>query len=261
MKTLFKKELRLSRRLLCIWMAIMLVLCVFCWFESMSLKDSLGELSGMLEQFPRLLVIMFGIKADLSTAIGWYSCLYFWTTILAVAYGMSLGVSCVAKEKNRGTAAYLFTKPVSRRQIVLAKAASSGVNLAAFAAFTGLCNYFLLVLPMGGLEQRGAMAATTAGLFLTQVLFYDGGLLLASLFRSYKVAVRASAAAAVGAYALCFTAEYTGLRLLDYLTPLRYFDVYEVTLHGLSLPRVLLTLLITAACVAAAVNRWDRREL
>ncbi|MDO5410717.1 MAG: ABC transporter permease [Lachnospiraceae bacterium] len=261
MKTLIKKELRLSRRILCIWMAIMFMLCGFCWFESLSLKSSLSEMSEMLDQFPRLLLIMFGIKADLSTAIGWYSCLYFWTEILAVAYGISLGISCISKEKKQGTAEYLFTKPVSRELIVLSKVAAAVINLAVFSVFTGLCNYFMLVLPMGGLEQKGAMLTTTIGLFLTQVLFLALGLLFSSLFSSYKTGVRISTAAALAAYAIAFAAEYTGIHFLDYLTPLRYYDVYEVILHGFSASYVILTLFLAGSCVAITLNRWKWREL
>ena len=34
---------------------------------------------------------------------------------------ISLGLSCVAREKKFGTSEYLFTKPVERKTIVLAK--------------------------------------------------------------------------------------------------------------------------------------------
>ena len=65
----------------------------------------------------------------------------------------------------------------------------------------------------------------------------------------------------LAAYALAFTAEYTENQILDYLTPLRYYDVYEVALHGFRLSFIVLTFAVVGACIVAALNQWKRREL
>lgn len=83
----------------------------------------------------------------------------------------------------------------------------------------------------------------------------------ASLFKSYKAAVRAGTVFVLAAYVLAFTAEYTGNRFLDYLTPLRYYDVYEVALNGVYLSYIVLTVLIVGACVMVSTRRWKLREL
>ena len=119
MKALIQNELRQSRKHLLIWLGVMLLVIGFCYYEFLSLKDSLSDVAQMLAGFPELLNIMFGVKGRLDTALGWYSCIYFWTAILAFAYALNLGLSCVAKEIKRGTSAYLFTKPVNREQIVI----------------------------------------------------------------------------------------------------------------------------------------------
>ena len=261
MKTLIKNEFRQTRRLLLIWLGIMLLLCGFCYFELLSLQDSLNEMATMVSQFPRLIMIMFGVKGDLTTSLGWYVCIYFWEGLLAFPYAMSLGLSCVAKEKKFGTSEYLFTKPVERKTIVLAKVIVSSVNLLVFSLFSGVCNYFAVILPLGGLEQPGAEIATAFGMFLTQLLFFALGLLFASLFKSYKAAVRVGTVFVLAAYTVAITAEYAGNRFLDYLTPLRYYDVYEVALNGVYLSSIVLTVLIVGACVMVSTRRWKLREL
>ena len=261
MKTLVKNEFRQTRKTLLIWLGIMLLLCGFCYFELLSLKDSLDEMARTVGQFPRLIMIMFGVKGDLTTALGWYACIYFWEGLLAFAYAISLGLSCVAREKKFGTSEYLFTKPVERKTIVLAKVIVSSVNLLVFSLFSGVCNYFAVILPMGGLEQPGAGTATVVGMFLTQLLFFALGLLFASLFNSYKAAVRVGTVFVLAAYAVAITAEYAGNRFLDYLTPLRYYDVYEVALNGVYLSSIVLTVLIVGACVMVSTRRWKLREL
>ena len=261
MKTLIKNEFRQTRKLLLIWLGIMLLLCGFCYFELLSLQDSLDEMAAMVGQFPRLIMIMFGVKGDLTTSTGWYVCIYFWEGLLAFPYAMSLGLSCVAKEKKFGTSEYLFTKPVERKTIVLAKVIVSSVNLLVFSLFSGVCNYFAVILPLGGLEQPGAEIATAFGMFLTQLLFFALGLLFASLFKSYKAAVRVGTVFVLAAYTVAITAEYAGNRFLDYLTPLRYYDVYEVALNGVYLSYIVLTVLIVGACVMVSTRRWKLREL
>lgn len=86
MKTLVKNEFRQTRKTLLIWLGIMLLLCGFCYFELLSLKDSLDEMARTVGQFPRLIMIMFGVKGDLTTALGWYACIYFWEGLLVFAY-------------------------------------------------------------------------------------------------------------------------------------------------------------------------------
>ena len=53
MKALVKNELRLTRKILLIWMGIVLILCGFAYFEYLSLKDSLNELTGLISDFPQ----------------------------------------------------------------------------------------------------------------------------------------------------------------------------------------------------------------
>ena len=92
MKALVKNELRLTRKILLIWMGIVLILCGFAYFEYLSLKDSLNELTGLISDFPKILKAMFGVSGDLTSALGWYGCMYYWTTMLTNSYAVYLVV-------------------------------------------------------------------------------------------------------------------------------------------------------------------------
>lgn len=261
MKTLIKNELHRSRKHLFMWLGIMFLLIGFCYYEYLSLKDSLDEVALMLSKMPRLLTIMFGVKGDFNTALGWYSCIYFWISILAFVYALNLGISCIAKEVKNGTSAYLFTKPVGRTEIVLSKIIASAVNLLLFSVFSGLCSYVLLILPTGGLEQPAAALTTTVGLYLTQLMFFTIGLLISSIVRKYQSAVQAGTAFMLTSYFLAITAQYSGIRFLDLLSPLRYFDVYEVTLNGIRICGLILAVLIMAICIFITAIQWKKREV
>ena len=91
MKALVKNELRLTRKLLLIWMGIVLILCGFAYFEYLSLKESLNELTGLISNFPKILKAMFGVSGDLTSALGWYGCMYYWVTMLTNSYAVGFG--------------------------------------------------------------------------------------------------------------------------------------------------------------------------
>lgn len=261
MRTLIKNELRQSRRTLLIWMGMVLLLCGFAFLEYLSLQESIDDLMELVNGFPEILKIMFGTTGDLTTALGWYGCIYFWASILNCAYAGYLGITCVAGEKERGTAEYLFTKPFSRNQIVVAKAVSGGCDLLILAAFSGLCNYFTAILPLGGLAQRGAVLTTTIGLFLTELTLFSITLLVSGLTKTYKGAVRTGTGLLLLFYGISITAEYLEIPALYYLTPIKYFDVYTVAAGENGVSFFLLSMVIVVGSVAAAQKAWTCREI
>ena len=261
MKALIKKELRLSRTLLLIWMGVVLLLCGFAYFEYLSLRETLGELAELINTFPKILTIMFGVGEELTSTLGWYGCIYFWVAILNYSYAIYLGVSCVAKETVHGTAEYLFTKPIRRSKIVAAKALSGVCNLLILTVFSGLCSYFTAILPLGGLEQPGAAVTTTIGMFLTEVVLFAIGLLISSLVRTYKNAARLGAGVLLGFYGLYVIADYLEMPALHYLTPLKYFDVYAVARGGFSVSFLMISIVIVICAVVKSQRSWANREI
>ena len=253
--------MRLSRTLLLIWMGVVLLLCGFAYFEYLSLRETLGELAELINTFPKILAIMFGVGEELTSALGWYGCIYFWAAILNYSYAIYLGVSCVAKETVHGTAEYLFTKPIRRDKIVAAKALAGVCNLLILTVFSGLCGYFTAILPLGGLEQPGAAVMTTVGMFLTEVVLFALGLLISSLVGTYKNATRLGAGVLLGFYGLYVIADYLEIPVLYYLTPLKYFDVYTVARNGFSISFLLVGIVIIAGSVVVAQKNWTNREV
>lgn len=261
MKALIKQELRLSRKTLFIWMGIVLIMGIFCYCEYVSLKDSLVELTQMVDRFPQILRIMFGVTGDLSTVLGWYCCIYFWIAILVFSYAVYLGISSVAKEKAQGTSEYLFTKPLNRHQIIMAKVVANLCDLFILAAISGLCNYFTAVAPLGGLEQKNTVLLTTVGLFLTEVVLYAIGLMISGLTKSYKSASMLGAGTLIAFYCIYVAAECLKNPVLPYLTPIKYYDVCVVAIEGISITFLLISGLITFISVFIAKRQWAGKEL
>ena len=204
---------------------------------------------------------MFGVGEELTSALGWYGCIYFWVAILNNCYAIYLGVSCVAKETVYGTTEYLFTKPIRRSKIVAAKTLAGVCNLLILTAFSGLCGYVTAILPLGGLEQPGAAVTTTIGMFLTEVVLFAIGLLISSLVKTFKNAARLGAGMLLGFYGLYVIADYWESPALYYLPPLKYFDVYAVARDGFSVLFLLISVVFVQCSVVAAQKYWTNREI
>ena len=129
------------------------------------------------------------------------------------------------------------------------------------AVFSGLCNYFTSILPLGGLEQKGAAVTTTIGLFLTEVILFALALLISGINQNYKRAIRLGAGLLLGFYGIYIVAEYLEIPALYYLTPLKYFDVYAVAREGINIAFLLLAAVIVAISIAVARKKWAGREM
>ena len=260
MKTLIKKEFRLTRRILLIWMVLVLVLCVFSLWEFLSLKDNLGELMIMVENFPEILKIMFGVTGDLRTAEGWYSCIYFWVALFDFSFAIYLGISDVYREIARSTHEQLFTLPLSRRQIVTAKAVAGIWNLLFLSLFSGLCNYLTAALPLGGISLRDILC-TTLGLFLTALVLFFLALWVAAFSRTYPSAIRRGTGMILFFFALYMVIELYHLPFLWLFTPLEYFEVNRVLAEGLSLPGLLVSAFLIVLSLLSSPQGWEARDL
>lgn len=261
MLTLIKKELRLSRRLLILWAGVDILLCCFSYFEYLSLKDNMQELAALVDSFPRILKVMFGCTGDLKTTIGWFGCIWFWLAIMDFSYAVFLGITCVAKEGKQGTAEYLFTLPIARDKIILAKALASLVDLLILALISGISNYLTGALPLGGLGDKKVFIATTLGIFFTEALLFAAALLLSALAGSVSRGTQLGAAFLIACYGAYIVTDEAYLPVLRPLALLRYFEVLAVAENGLSPLLLVICALLTSLCILLASRIWPRREL
>lgn len=260
MCAMIRNELRQTRKALCIWTGVMLLLCAFSYFEWLSFRDSMEELTELLNRFPRLVLIMFGVRGIWNGQMDLFCCIYFWLALVGFAYAVCLGVTCMGKEYKSGTFEYLFTKPVSRAQIVLAKSVAAGINLLVFAVFSGIGCYLFGVSQLH-LFSGASIMLIAVGMFLTQLLLFAAALFTAAWAGYDRAAARRGAVLLLLFYAVYFAVEYTENFTLRYLTPLEYFNVYDVAGKGISFVPFLLTVTFVFLCVRVSMTRWARREM
>ncbi|WP_092241637.1 hypothetical protein [Lacrimispora sphenoides] len=73
MKTIYLKELKLTRKMLMIWLVLIVMLTGFAAIEFIVLKDAMGEIAALAESFPKIILILFGLNGvRIDTPLGAY---------------------------------------------------------------------------------------------------------------------------------------------------------------------------------------------
>lgn len=118
-------------------------------------------------------------------------------TQFGLLLALLMGMGMVSQEKERGTAALMLAKPVSRKSFILAKAAAMGISFLAGILLAAAAGYYYTLLLFEALPLDGWLALN--GLLLVYFGIYAALTLLAStISRSLPV----SGAIAVGFFIL-----------------------------------------------------------
>nr|WP_314462229.1 ABC transporter permease subunit [uncultured Clostridium sp.] len=263
MKTIYLKELKLTRKLLMIWLVLVVMLTGFAAIEFVVLKEAMGEIAKMAEGFPKIILILFGLNGiRIDTPLGAYQCMVFWTDLLAFFYAGFTGVFAVSREEKFGTSEFLFTKPYKRSAIIWAKIGAAVTNLGVFSITVGIMSYLCIILPLGDTSIAGIHILTTAGIFLTQLVLFTTGLFISSLAKNYKTASLFTMLAVALLYMVRFALDYAGRgNFLNMLTPVGYFNAVSISEKGLDPFYILLSMGIILAGCSLAAGFYEKRDL
>ncbi|MDR7811965.1 ABC transporter permease subunit [Lacrimispora sp.] len=263
MKTIYLKELKLTRKMLMIWLVLIVMLTGFAAIEFIVLKDAMGEIAALAESFPKIILILFGLNGvRIDTPLGAYQCMVFWTNLLAFFYAGFSGVFAVSRDERSGTSEFLFSKPYKRSTIIWAKIWAAVTNLMVFSLTIGIMSYLCIILPLGDLRITGTHIITTLGILLTQIVLFSIGLFISGLTKNYKAASLYTLLTVAAFYVISFILDYAGIMaFLKVLTPVGYFNVVSVSENGLSPFYILLSLIITLAGCFMTVRLYERKDL
>jgi len=263
MTALFFNEFRQNRRPLIIWSVIVLVTAAFGGVEFIGLQSNIDVMVIAVSGMPRIVRIVFGIDAiPLNTPLGQYVCMYFWSAIVAFCYAAYLGVFVIAKDEHFHTAEFIYTKPFKRSQIVTAKLLVAAVNIAVIAIVSAVGAIVFLLPVIGAMDLLPEVISTTAGMFLTQIIFAAIGALCAALTATYQKGLLWSFVVLIASYMTAFAIEYAGTAdFLSFISLVRYFNAPAVAENGLGILYIALTALLSAAALCAAFSRYRKRDI
>jgi ABC-2 type transport system permease protein len=230
-----------------------------------TISEQHEELNRLIETYPEALLALFGAGGglDIASEPGFLDSqiFAFMAPVVFLIYALGFGAGAIAGEEDRGTMELLLANPVSRRRLVLEKAAALAVTLAALSVA------LFLSVWLGGIAagmEIGPvdLGAATLSLFLLSLAFGLLALCLGSLTGRRGTAVGVAAAFAVGGYLLQSLGPLVAwLEPWTVLSPFAHYASGDRLRDGLDAGAAGVLLALALALAAAAAAAFERRDL
>ncbi|PSR58651.1 ABC transporter permease [Nocardia sp. MDA0666] len=205
---------------------------------------------------------LFGVSGSLTSPTGWLNANLYanFVPLIVLLITVGYGASCLAGQDEDGTLALVATLPVSRRRVVLQKAAALTALSLPAAVATMAC-----VLVGRGFDldvSVSALAGITVGVLLLGVDFGAVAMLIGAATGSRGTALGVTSAVAAAAYLISSLAP-----VVHWLHPARFASPFFYAVgdnqldHGLSFAWLGVLAGIALAAVAATITAFERLDL
>jgi ABC-2 type transport system permease protein len=221
-----------------------------------------NDMSKLLDSYPESVKRLFGLT-DFSTGVGYMRAelFSFVLPLLVVILAVLWGSDAIAGEEDRRTLDLLLANPISRRRVVIEKAAYLGAGVGVVAAS------LLVALLVGNAAFSvgvavGRLVAAVVMMAMLAIVFGFVALALGAATGRRGVARGVAATLAVAAYLLSSLAP-----LASWLEPWREASPWYHALGidplstGIPIDHLALLVAIALAAVAIAAGTFDRRDI
>jgi ABC-2 type transport system permease protein len=227
--------------------------------------QDLPDVQELFDSYPEALRAFFGgaESIDLSTPEGYLQteAFSFLLPLIFLIFGIGAGAGAIAGEEDRGTMELLLGTPLSRRRLVLEKAAALAGAIVVLGAILWL-SLWLGALASGMEISAGRLGAATVAVVLLALAFTMLAILVGAATGSRGLAIALPAGLALAAYVLdSLAALVDELEPLQPLSPFYLYREGEPLAHGLDPVHALVLASLAAAFALLSVPAFQRRDL
>lgn len=254
---MIRHELQMRWRSFLIWIVSTAGMLAWGMVEYKSMTPTLN-LNIFTEKLPKVMLAMYGMQGvDLNSLQGYFGVMILFAAVILAVHGAFLGCSLIDSEFKDRTAEFLFSKPNTRRRILLRKFIAGFFLLLVFQAVMILVNAVIL-LDLGGLSL---LWPGTFGLFFVHLIFYILGFALAALLPP-QMGQKVSLVTIVAGYLAVVFSQLLDRPGWKDITPLGLFGnrFLEQELSRFLLPTALF-LGAVLLLLALGLARFEKRDL
>lgn len=223
---IYRHEFKMHLRSDIIWsVSQAAMIFLFTWiFSSIAVDAAL--LSKTLSQFPKELLIAFGMEnLDLATVLGFFSFAFLFSQILLALQAANYGFGILSVEERELTADFLLTKPVSRRRILFSKVLSAITGLTITNIVVWISSFVFINMFKGNRTyEASTLLRLLLGIVVFQLVFLTLGMFISLLVRRVRNVTPFSMGLAFGMYVLSAFGGMLGDVKLELITPFKHFD-------------------------------------
>lgn len=260
---IFIHELRANLKSLLIWSAIIALLIVIAVAKFAAFAGN-PETLKILDSMPPAVLDALSMRAfNLTTLSGFYGVMFIYFGLMGAIAAAMWGSDIISKEERDKTVEFTLVLPVSRAQVVTAKALAALVNCVALVLITWAVS--LIAVRSYNPDSRFLefLALEMQAMLVIELIFLAIGLLLGCSMKRYKI----SGSVAVGIILMTYFLSVASalderLDFIKYFSPFKYFDAGELFRSGrLDNSYLLLSAGVIIVCVIAAYQLYQRRDL
>lgn len=260
---IFLREVRANLKSLLIWSVVMTLLIVIAVAKFAGFADN-PEMLQVLDAMPKAVLDAMDMQAfNLTTLNGFYGLMFLYFALMGAVAAAMWGSTLISKEERDRTVEFSLVLPVSRSQVITAKALAALAHCAAFVLITWGVSLVAVRSYQPDQAFYDFLRLQMLAMFLIELIFLAVGLLLGCAMKHYKRSGSAAVSIILGAYMLSVLSGMDErLDFLKWLTPFRYYDAGDLYRSGsLEGGYLLLSGLIVLVCVAGAYWAYNRRDL
>jgi ABC-2 type transport system permease protein len=253
------------RRMFLLWWCIGIVI-LFAVLMSIypSIHQQAAQLDTIMQQLPDSIRSLRGGDSDLSSPVGYLSAEVFYITLplLLIIMAINLGGSLLARDEQDRTLELVLARPVSRGQVLLAKAVS-GILLMSLVGTVGSVAIIILAhlvnmdINLGYLFLT-CMVTTLFGIAFGAIAF----MLSAASIMSRKVGIAVAVTASFGGYLLQSLSSLSDfINIPAKLLPYHYFVPKEILNGDVASGFIMYIMGIFIICAIVSYLGFRRRDI
>ncbi len=198
----------------------------------------------------------------LTTPIGMYSFLTFFTLVAFSIYGMNLGLGIMTKEYKQNSADFLMTKPYSRTTIYFSKMMVAALSIVIIGLFYIIVSFIAMKLSIDEGFSLLAVFLISLPIILIPLMFLFFGMLVGTIFPKIRTTIIISTGVVFLSYANGSVSRIAGIDALRYLSPLHYFnDTFVIINNMYEFRFVLVFIIVCLAFILCGHRIFQKKDI
>ncbi len=260
---IFLRELKANLKSLLIWV-IMIGLLTLSAVTEFSAYYGDPEILKILDTMPPFVMDMMNMNAfNLTTLSGFYGVMFLYLGLMGAIAAAMWGSDIISKEERDKTVEFSLVLPVSRNQMVTAKALAALVNCILLVLITWGISILAVQSYNPDLAFYDFLALEMQAMFMIELIFLAVGILLGCAFKRYKRAGSTAVGIILSTYFISIIAGMNeNFEFLKHFTPFHYYNAADLFRSGeLNTTYVGVSVAIILVCMIAAYWIYNKRDL
>jgi ABC-2 type transport system permease protein len=261
---IYAHELKAKLGSVLIWSASIMALILLFMAMYKGFSGETALLAGIMDKFPRELLIAFGmIDMDFAAVLGFFGLVFTFCQICLAIQAANYGFSLVSIEETEWTADFLLSKPVTRTRIMTDKLLAALSCLAITDAVLWASSFAGISIFRAGREyEAGTVILLLLSMAVFQLFFLTVGMAISLLVKRIRNVLPLSMGLVFGLYILNAFGGMIGERSLEVISPFQHFAPSYIVKHAAwDMQLAPISMAIIVICLIGSYPLYARRNI